>query len=177
MPASTHRDWNCTAIPWLYLHMAIEIERKFLVSGDSWRSGAVSTDYQQGYLAVVPHCSVRVRVADDQAWLTIKSSDSGLTRQEYEYPVPRDDAESLLALCGPGVISKTRYLQTCAGHRWEIDEFHGENAGLVVAEIELTDENEIFEKPDWLGKEVSGDVRYYNAALSARPYRLWKDDT
>lgn len=157
--------------------MAIEIERKFLVSNDSWRAGATGTDYRQGYLAIVPRCSVRVRVADEQAWLTVKSSDGGLTRLEYEYPVPLADAKGLLALCEPVVISKTRYLRTCGGHRWEIDEFHGDNAGLVVAEIELTHENEAFEKPDWLGQEVSDDVRYYNAALSNRPYRLWKDET
>lgn len=156
--------------------MAIEIERKFLVRDDSWRNGAVGTEYRQGYLAALPHCSVRVRVADGQAWLTIKSGDSGPRRQEYEYPVPMDDADGLLALCQPAMISKTRYLVPCGAHRWEIDEFHGENSGLVVAEIELADEDESFEKPRWLGKEVSDDVRYYNAALSSRPYRLWKHE-
>lgn len=156
--------------------MGIEIERKFLVCDNSWRDAAVGTDYKQGYLAVVPRCSVRVRVADDEAWLTVKSGDGGLTRQEYEYPVPREDAEGMLALCEPVVISKTRYLVTCGDHRWEIDEFHGDNAGLVVAEIELSREDEPFEKPRWLGKEVSDDLRYYNAALSSHPYRLWKDE-
>jgi len=156
--------------------MAIEIERKFLVRDDSWRDGTVGTEYRQGYLAVTPHCSVRVRVADDQAWLTIKSGDSGPRRHEYEYPVPLRDADGLLALCQPVVISKTRYLVACGAHRWEIDEFHGENSGLVVAEIELEDEDESFDKPRWLGKEVSDDVRYYNAALSKRPYRQWKHE-
>lgn len=156
--------------------MGIEIERKFLVNDDSWRSGAAGTDYRQGYLAVVPNCSVRVRVAADQAWLTIKSGDGGLTRHEYEYPVPLDDAEGLLALCEPTVISKTRYLVNFGGHRWEIDEFHDANAGLVMAEIELSSEDEAFEEPGWLGKEVSDDLRYYNAALSSRPYRQWKHE-
>jgi adenylate cyclase len=156
--------------------VAIEIERKFLVGDDSWRAGAVGTDYRQGYLAILPHCSVRVRVADDRAWLTVKSGASGLSRLEYEYPVPRRDAEGLLELSEPVVISKTRYLLNCGGHRWEIDEFHGDNEGLVVAEIELTREDEVFEKPGWLGREVTDDVRYYNASLSHRPYRLWKDE-
>ena len=156
--------------------MAIEIERKFLVRGDSWRAGAVGTDYQQGYLSIAPQCSVRVRVADVQAWLTIKGASEGLTRQEFEYPLPRDDAQALLGLCLPGIISKTRYLLTHGKHRWEIDEFHGDNAGLLLAEIELEHEDEAFQKPEWLGEEVSDDPRYYNAALSARPYCQWKDD-
>jgi adenylate cyclase len=158
--------------------MGIEIERKFLVDDDSWRNEASDsgTDYRQGYLAVVPNCSVRIRLADNQAWLTIKSGEGGLTRQEFEYPVPPGDAEGLLALCEPTVISKTRYLVSCGNHRWEIDEFHDANAGLVVAEIELSSEDEAFETPGWLGKEVSDDVRYYNAYLSSRPYRLWKHE-
>jgi len=156
--------------------MAIEIERKFLVRDDSWRNGTAGTDYQQGYLAVVPRCSVRVRVANDQAWLTIKSGDGGLTRHEYEYPVPREHAQGLLALCEPVVISKTRYLVRVGEHVWEIDEFHGDNAGLIIAEIELQREDEDFEKPAWLGEEVSRDLRYYNAALSSRPYRQWKEE-
>lgn len=155
--------------------MPVEIERKFLVTDDSWRSGAAGTDYRQGYLARVPNCSVRVRLADDQAWLTIKSSDSGLRRHEYEYPIPHAHAEGLLALCEPVVISKTRYRVTCGEHVWEIDEFHDDNAGLVVAEIELQREDEAFARPAWLGREVSDDIRYYNAALSSRPYRLWKE--
>jgi adenylate cyclase len=156
--------------------MGIEIERKFLVGDDSWRHGATGTDYRQGYLAVAQRCSVRVRIADNEAWLTVKSRDGGLTRHEYEYPLPHDDAEGLLALCEPVVISKTRYLVNCGDHRWEIDEFHGDNDGLIVAEIELSHEDEVFEKPRWLGKEVSDDLRYYNAALSSRPYRLWKHE-
>jgi CYTH domain-containing protein len=157
--------------------MAIEIERKFLVRGDDWRSGAVGTDYRQGYLAIEPQCSVRVRLAGDGAWLTIKGASAGLVRPEFEYPVPRDDAEALLDLCLPGVISKTRYVLTHGRHRWEIDEFHGDNAGLFLAEIELESEDEAFDKPDWLGEEVSHDARYYNAALSSRPYCQWKNDT
>jgi adenylate cyclase len=156
--------------------MAIEIERKFLVHGDSWRSGTVGTEYRQGYLAIEPRCSVRVRIADGEAWLAIKSGSQGLARQEFEYAVPRHDAEALLSLCLPGVISKTRYVLTHGRHRWEVDEFHGDNAGLVLAEIELEHEDEVFDKPGWLGEEVSEDARYYNAALSARPYCQWKNE-
>jgi CYTH domain-containing protein len=156
--------------------MIIEIERKFLVRGDGWRYGSVGTDYRQGYLAIEPRCSVRVRIADEEAWLTIKGGSQGLARQEFEYAVPRHDAEALLRLCLPGVISKTRYVLMHGKHRWEIDEFHGDNAGLVLAEIELEHEDEVFDRPAWLGEEVSEDARYYNAALSERPYRQWKDE-
>jgi adenylate cyclase len=156
--------------------MAIEIERKFLVRGDGWRSSAVGTEYRQGYLASEPRCSVRVRLAGNGAWLTVKGGTQGLARQEFEYPVPRDDAEAMLDLCLPGVISKTRYVLMHGQHRWEIDEFHGDNVGLFLAEIELEREDEAFDKPDWLGEEVSHDPRYYNAALSAHPYCQWEDD-
>ena len=156
--------------------MAIEIERKFLVRGDGWRAGAEATVYKQGYLAVNPGCSVRVRLGGEQAWLTIKGASKGLARQEFEYPIPPGDAEALLGLCLPGVISKTRYVLTHGLHSWEIDEFHGDNAGLLLAEIELQREDEVFERPEWLGEEVSNDPRYYNAALSARPYCEWKND-
>lgn len=156
--------------------MAVEIERKFLVRGDAWRRGAVATEYRQGYLAIEPQCSIRVRVADEQAWLTIKSGSQGIARQEFEYPVPQDDAAALLGLCLPGVISKTRHVLTHGGHCWEVDEFHGDNTGLIVAEIELESVDEVFDKPEWLGEEVSDDPRYYNATLSVRPYCRWKDD-
>lgn len=155
--------------------MAIEIERKFLVRSDGWRHGAVATGYRQGYLAVEPQCSVRVRIADTAAWLTVKGAGAGLARPEFEYPIPLDDAEGLLALCMPGVISKTRHVLPQGRHRWEIDVFHGDNAGLVLAEIELQHEDEVFDRPDWLGEEVSDDARYYNAALSAYPYCQWKN--
>jgi adenylate cyclase len=153
--------------------MAIEIERKFLVRGDGWRAGAAATVYKQGYLSVNPGCSVRVRLGGDQAWLTIKGASRGLARQEFEYPIPPGDAEALLGLCLPGVISKTRYVLMRGKHRWEIDEFHGDNEGLLLAEIELDHEDEAFDRPDWLGEEVSEDPRYYNAALSANPYCRW----
>ncbi len=156
--------------------MAIEIERKFLVLGDNWRSGATATEYQQGYLAIEPRCSVRVRRSGVGAWLSIKGASAGLARPEFEYPIPPDDAAALLDLCLPGVISKTRYVLTHGEHRWEIDEFHGDNDGLLLAEIELAREDEVFDKPDWLGEEVSDDPRYYNAALSARPYCQWRND-
>ena len=156
--------------------MAIEIERKFLVHGEGWRCGAAGTDYQQGYLAIEPQCSVRVRLSGDGAWLTIKGASAGLTRPEFEYLIPLEDAKALLELCLPGVISKTRYVLTHGEHRWEIDEFHGDNDGLLLAEIELAREDETFDKPDWLGEEVSNDPRYYNAALSAHPYCQWKND-
>jgi adenylate cyclase len=159
--------------------MGIEIERKFLLRSDGWRHSApAGTDYKQGYLAVNPNCSVRVRLAADRAWLTVKGRNpSGLARPEYEYPIPADDAEGLLALCQPTIISKTRYKIGLGPHTWEIDEFHGDNAGLLLAEIELGDEHEAFEQPDWLGMEVTDDPRYYNAALSSHPYCQWREDT
>jgi len=155
--------------------MGVEIERKFLVHGDGWRDGTAGTRYQQGYLAVNPNCSVRVRLGGDQAWLTIKGARAGLSREEFEYALPTADAEALLRLCLPGVIAKTRYVVAYGRHRWEIDEFHGDNEGLLLAEIELDHEDEAFDRPAWLGKEVSDDIRYYNASLSANPYRRWKE--
>ncbi len=155
--------------------MGVEIERKFLVSDDRWREGAEASEYRQGYLAVQERCTVRVRLAGARAWLTIKGASRGLSRQEFEYPLPGADAEQLLQLCQPTVISKTRHRLMHAGHCWEIDEFHGDNAGLVIAEIELSHADEAFDKPAWLGREVSADGRYYNAALSRYPYRLWNE--
>jgi CYTH domain-containing protein len=176
MQAKSVRDTRTAAAACGYTDdMGIEIERKFLVHGDSWREGATGTRYQQGYLAVNPNCSVRVRLGGERAWLTIKGGREGLSREEFEYPLPLADAEALLALCLPGVISKTRYVVTQGKHRWEIDEFHGDNEGLLLAEIELEHEDETFDRPGWLGEEVSNDVRYYNAALSATPYCRWKD--
>lgn len=153
--------------------MATEIERKFLVTSDSWRKSARGTRFQQGYLSTDPQRSVRVRIAGEQAWLTIKGQTEGISRAEFEYPVPPGDATELMDLCLPAVISKTRYRVTVGQHVWEVDEFHGDNDGLVVAEIELGSVDESFERPDWLGEEVSHDPRYFNASLTSHPFCRW----
>ena len=157
--------------------MAIEIERKFLLKDDSWRKDVdAGTDYQQAYLVGSKAASVRVRIEGDRALLNIKSATLGITRQEYEYPIPLADAKALLTdLCEQPIIEKTRYHVMHAGHEWEIDEFKGQNAGLVVAEIELPDENAEFARPAWLGREVSEDPRYYNVSLVKNPYQNWKN--
>jgi CYTH domain-containing protein len=156
--------------------MGIEIERKFLVEGDAWRVGASPSRIVQGFLSRDPERIVRVRLRDGEAFLTIKGKGSGLARVEVEVAIPAEEARQLLPLCLPPLIEKTRHLVTWAGHLWEIDEFYGDNAGLVVAEVELAAEDEIFERPPWLGREVSEDFRYSNAALSERPWRDWKND-
>ena len=160
--------------------MAIEIERKFLVRDDRWRAAADGgTRLRQGYLNRVsgPEAargSVRVRTDGARAFINIKSATLGIRRQEYEYAIPPADAEAMLAgLCVGAVVEKTRYHVTVGAHRWEIDVFAGENAGLTVAEIELQDEVETFERPAWLGEEVSGDPRYYNVCLADHPYTRW----
>ena len=152
--------------------MALEIERKFLVLGEGWRTGG-GVRFTQGYLNRDPQRTVRVRVAGGQGWLTIKGVTHGATRLEFEYPIALADAQALLALCDGPLIDKTRHTQTLSGSVWEVDEFHGDNAGLVVAEIELTHEAQPFERPDWLGEEVTHDARYFNSALAAHPYRSW----
>jgi CYTH domain-containing protein len=156
--------------------MGIEIERKFLVEGDAWRVGASPSRIVQGFLSRDPERIVRVRLRDGEAFLTIKGKGSGLARVEVEVAIPAEEARQLLPLCLPPLIEKTRHLVTWAGHLWEIDEFYGDNAGLVVAEVELATEDEIFERPPWLGQEVSEDFRYSNAALSERPWRDWRSD-
>ncbi len=156
--------------------MGIEIERKFLVEGDAWRVGASPSRIVQGFLSRDPERIVRVRLRDGEAFLTIKGKGSGLARVEVEMAIPAEEARQLLPLCLPPLIEKTRHLVTWAGHLWEIDEFYGDNAGLVVAEVELAAEDEIFERPPWLGREVSEDFRYSNAALSERPWRDWRSD-
>lgn len=153
--------------------MAIEIERKFLVVGDAWRQGA-GTRYSQGYLNRDKHRTVRVRVAGEQAFLTIKGATQGASRVEFEYEIPLQEAESLLLLCDGPLIQKTRYLHHLGGFTWEVDEFFGDNAGLVVAEIELTSEDQAFERPDWVGDEVTHDPRYFNANLVLHPFSTWK---
>lgn len=157
--------------------MTMEIERKFLVLGDSWKTGARGTLYQQGYLSIESGRSVRVRIAGEKAWLTIKGETQSISRPEFEYDIPVEDARELMALCLPGIISKTRYLVPLGAHCWEIDVFEGDNAGLVVAEIELQDEREDFEQPAWLGREVTDDARYYNASLTGNPFCNWKTES
>lgn len=155
--------------------MATEIERKFLLRNDDWREHAdAGTAYCQGYLAGAKRASVRVRHAGNEAFINIKSATLGIRRQEFEYPIPVDEAETMLAqLCLRPLIEKTRYHVTFGTHLWEIDVFHGVNEGLVVAEIELQREKERFEIPPWLGKEVSHDPRYYNVRLVTHPYKDW----
>ncbi|WP_133000882.1 CYTH domain-containing protein [Luteimonas arsenica] len=161
--------------------MAIEIERKFLVTGDGWRAAAHAVvPMAQGYLNDQlsmdegrQRASVRVRLEGEDAFLNIKSRELGHTRQEFEYPLPVDDARALLALCVGGLVEKRRHLVRHGGHLWEVDEFLGDNAGLVVAEIELGSADEAFEHPGWLGVEATDCPRYYNLALAARPYSQW----
>ena len=155
--------------------MAIEIERKFLLRNDSWRKQSdEGVFYRQGYLSSNPLSCVRVRLAGDKAWLNIKKATSTIRRLEYEYPIPVEDATELLnELCADRCIDKIRYHVTHAGHLWEVDVFEGANAGLVVAEIELNDEQECFETPSWLGEEVSHDPRYYNMNLAKKPFTQW----
>jgi adenylate cyclase len=164
--------------------MGIEIERKFLVVGDAWRVQATRRQRMaQGYLndaasvqAGTQQVSVRVRIAGGQAALNLKSRELGASRQEFEYAIPLADAEALLALCVGGVVDKTRHYVEHGVHLWEIDEFHGDNAGLVVAEIELGSEAEAFDRPSWAGVEVTDQPRYYNLALAARPFAQWTDE-
>jgi adenylate cyclase len=155
--------------------VAQEIERKFLVTGDYQRDAHRRTRIVQGYLSSVPERTVRVRLMGDRGYLTIKGigNASGASRFEWEREIPAAEAEALLALCEPGVIDKVRYLVRSGDHTFEVDEFHGENAGLVVAEVELASEDESITLPSWIGAEVTGDARYYNAMLMQRPYSQW----
>ena len=154
--------------------MGIEIERKFLVTSDAWRAAAtVQTRFSQGYLSRDPARTVRVRIAGDAAFLTIKGATRGATRAEFEYEVPLADAQALLALCDGPVIEKIRHLCPFDEMTWEVDEFLGANAGLVVAEIELADEGQVFGRPGWLGAEVTADGRYVNANLAVNPFTRW----
>ena len=152
--------------------MGIEIERKFLVVGDGWRA-APAVPVAQGYLNRDKQRTVRVRVVEGEAWLTVKGANAGATRAEFEYAIPVADARELLALCDGPLVRKLRRVVEHAGARWEIDEFLGDNAGLVVAEIELRSEDEAFEAPPWLGAEVTHDTRYFNSNLAAAPFSTW----
>jgi CYTH domain-containing protein len=154
--------------------MGTEIERKFLLTRDDWRKLAGGTYYRQGYLNSQKERTVRVRTIDDKGFLTIKGISVGATRMEYEYEIPGKDANVLLyELCEQPIIEKNRYKIEFAGFIWEVDEFFGENDGLIVAEIELESEDQQFDKPDWVGDEVSGDPRYFNSNLIKNPYSSW----
>lgn len=161
--------------------MPIEIERKFLVTSDAWRAQASkSVEMAQAYLndlatldAGAMNVSVRVRIQGEEAFLNMKSRELGTTRQEFDYPIPVDDARALLKLAVGGRIEKVRHYVEHAGHVFEVDEFGGDNAGLVVAELELDDADAPFERPAWLGEDVTDEPRYYNLALASRPFRSW----
>jgi adenylate cyclase len=155
--------------------MAKEIERKFLVTGPGYKEGVTGVAYRQGCLSTVKERTVRVRTVGAKGYLTIKGITVGVSRNEFEYEIPAPDANALLNdLCERPLIEKNRYKVVHGGLTWEIDEFFGENAGLVVAEVELTDEQQAFTLPPWVGAEVSGDPRYFNSNLIKSPYTRWK---
>jgi len=154
--------------------MGIEIERKFLIKDDAWRALAKGTQYRQGYLNSTKERTVRVRTINDKGYLTIKGITTGATRVEYEYDIPENDATAMLDdLCEKPIIEKNRYKIDFAGFVWEVDEFFGENQGLIVAEVELESENQAFEKPEWIGDEVTGDPKYFNSNLILNPFTIW----
>lgn len=156
--------------------MAQEIEKKFLVKSEDFKSVASkSTRITQGYLSSIPERTVRVRTKGDRGFITIKGigSASGASRYEWEKEIPASEVEELLKICEPGVIDKTRYEVKAGNHTFEVDEFYGENQGLTVAEVELASEDEGFQKPDWLGAEVTGDTKYYNSMLMKHPFTKW----
>ncbi len=158
--------------------MAIEIERKFLVTGNYKAKATSSERIVQGYLFSNPDKTVRIRIRGNKGYLTIKgaSDEKGLCRYEFEQEIKVSDAEELLKLCEPGAIDKTRFIIPYDNQLWEVDEFYGANEGLIIAEIELKDAGEAFEKPDWLGKEVTGDIRFYNSMLTKNPFKNWKNE-
>ena len=155
--------------------MAFEIERKFLLTSETWRDEVCEKiEIKQAYFCNTNKASLRVRITNKDAFLSSKSMTRSITRHEFEYPIPKHDAEfMLLNMCEGSAIIKTRFLVKRGQHTWEIDEFHGDNKGLMVAEIELSHEQEFFEKPDWLGEEVSEDIRYINVSLVKNPYKNW----
>ena len=155
--------------------MGVEIEKKFLLAGNDWKELAEGASYRQGYLSSVKERTVRVRTIRDKGFLTIKGISVGATRLEYEYEIPFEEANELLnELCEKPLIEKNRYKVNLGEHTWEIDEFFGENEGLVVAEIELESEKQQFIKPPWVGEEVTGDPRYFNSNLINNPFKQWK---
>lgn len=154
--------------------MAIEIERRYLVINDSWKTEIQGIfSIKQGYLNLEPESNVRVRVKDDKGYLTIKGEPNNISRQEFEYEIPIEDAEKILTLCQSPIIEKVRYEILIEDHIWEIDEFSGKNQGLIIAEIELTSEEQAYKKPEWLGIEVSNNPDYYNLSLIQKPYSSW----
>ncbi len=155
--------------------MGVEIEKKFLLVGGDWKNLAVGTAYRQGYLNSAKERTVRVRTIGDKGYVTIKGISVGATRLEFEYEIPHEEADQLLdELCEKPLIEKNRYKVEYGGFTWEIDEFFGENEGLIVAEIELASEDQHFETPGWVGEEVTGDPRYFNSSLIKQPYSAWK---
>ena len=155
--------------------MGLEIERKFLINGDYKKHAVKSLTIKQGYISTVHGITVRVRLKDKKGYLTIKGStgESGLSRYEWEKEIAYEEADELLSLCDSGIIDKTRYIIPAGNYTWEVDEFHGENNGLVMAEIELKSESDTFSVPDWLGQEVTGDLRYYNSYIAKNPFTSW----
>ena len=155
--------------------MNFEIERKFIVTGPFKHLATSQTHIEQGYFETAPGCTVRIRIRDDHGYLTIKgpSNNNGLARYEFETEIPMDDARQMLQLCRPGRINKDRWLVPDGRHTVEVDEFHGDNEGLIMAEIELGSENEDYVKPSFLGREVTGDRRFYNKHLMSYPYAIW----
>jgi len=154
--------------------MPVEIERKFLLKNDDWRGLAPGRHYRQGYLSTVAARTVRVRVIEDSGYLTIKGATTNVTRAEYEYAIPVQDAHAILdTLCERPLIEKTRYRIEHQGMVWEVDEFAGENAGLLIAEVELDSEDQVITLPEWIGEEVTGEPRYFNANLIASPFSQW----
>ncbi len=154
----------------------IEIERKFLVRSDAYKMQATAIDHiRQGFLNTDPHRTVRIRITGSDGYITVKgiTDKSGLRRFEWERPIPFDEARKLLQLCEPTIVEKKRYNVPFGKHIYEVDEFQGANLGLIIAEIELTSEDETFEKPDWLANEVTGDIRYYNSQLTRQPFNTW----
>ena len=155
--------------------MGKEIERKFLVKDDTYKSLVKGTRYRQGYLNSSKERVVRVRTIDDKGFLTVKGITTGATRVEYEYVIPADDADAMLdVLCEKPIIEKNRYKIQNENHTWEVDEFFGENQGLVVGEVELESEDQPYAKPEWIGDEVTGDPKYFNSNLIQNPYKNWK---
>jgi len=157
--------------------MGIEIERKFLLKNDSWRNHySKKMELRQGYLSGSADCTVRVRVSDEEGWITVKGRFRNITRSEFEYLIPKADAENmLLEFAGENIVEKMRYFIDYKGNEWVVDEFFGRNRGLVLAELELKFEDVIYEKPAWLGEDVSNDYRYCNSNLSRNPYSSWKN--
>ena len=156
--------------------MGMEIERKYLMASDGWRGLAEGVDYRQGYLSTVKERTVRVRTIADRGFLTVKGISTGASRREYEYEIPAGEAHEMLdELCERPLIEKRRFEITHGGLIWEIDEFSGDNAGLIIAEVELVSEDQLIDIPSWIGDEVTGDPRYFNSSLVANPFSTWNE--